>query len=74
MKISEMERMKVLRGSLLHTRVKFLPHVPKYKISGIITLYDMLAEKDFGKICKAFLSCSRRDRAWEGSFVVSFSK
>ena len=42
--------------------LSFLPQVPKYKISDIIVLYGMLAEKDFGKICKAFLSCSRRNK------------
>ena len=36
--------------------------MPKYKISDISVLYGMLAEKDFGKICKAFLSCSRRNK------------
>lgn len=38
-----------------------MPHAPKYKISDTRVLYGTLAEKDFGGICKAFLSRSRRN-------------
>ena len=42
--------------------LSFLSLMPKYEISDICVLYGMLAEKDFGKICKAFLSCSWRNK------------
>ena len=42
--------------------------MPKYKISDISMLYSMMAETDFGKICKAFLSCSRKNRG-KGRFL-----
>ena len=52
--------------------LSFLYLAPKYKISDISVLYGMLAEKDFGKICKAFLSCSWRN-AGMGRFLCRVS-